>query len=473
MNRFKKIPLYAAIAAVGSLGITDATLAVNIGFEGHGQVLLYPYYTTRADMAGNAYATLFTVTNSTSLAKALAVRFYEGRNGRLVLGFHVFLSPFDVWTATVLPDLATGSAKVGTLDATCTLPPFSTSLTAPFVSFVNYAYTGNSSDAGGSSLDRTKEGYFEIIEMATFASSSTTGKAVTHVNGVPPCGSNLNNTQAAIDAQPLGGGLYGSAVLINVSSGTDITAEPFALDNFFSGGPNYIPSGLLAPDLTQANPPLSAVVTANGSIYVSLWSPGTADPVSAVLMHNSLLNDYVLDTVTKSSTDWVLTFPTKRFYTALGSGNASKLFERNFSGTAGSCDDISLDIWDGDEKTQATSAAELCWASNVIRFNGSNVLGSSTATSVASPYQQGWAKLAFPPGIGGPGVHWLINTGATSITAKGGATTTGNTVSYVGLPVIGFAAMSTSGTLQIGNPSFPATSSNGTSYVHKTYTDIR
>ena len=142
-------------------------------------------------------------------------------------------------------------------------------------------------------------------------------------------------------------------------------------------------------------------------------------------------------------------------------------------GSVKAVDDISLEIWDDDEKTQATSAAELCWASNVIRFNGSNVLGSSNATSVASPYQQGWVKLAFPPGIGGAGVHWLINTGATSITAKGGATTTGNTVTYVGLPVIGFATVSTSGTLQIGNPSFPAASNNGTSYVHKTYTTIR
>ena len=31
-------------------------------------------------------------------------------------------------------------------------------------------------------------------------------------------------------------------------------------------------------------------------------------------MHNTVLNEYTLDTATKSQTDWIVTMPTKRFY---------------------------------------------------------------------------------------------------------------------------------------------------------------
>ena len=57
----------------------------------------------------------------------------------------------------------------------------------PSSSFANVSYSGTNDDGAGTGLDRTKEGYFEIIEMATYSSPSTTGKAITHVNGVPPC----------------------------------------------------------------------------------------------------------------------------------------------------------------------------------------------------------------------------------------------------------------------------------------------
>jgi len=253
MNTFKKKSLYAALAGVSALGVTGAAQAVNVNPDGLGQVLIYPYYTTRADSTGNAYGTLLSVVNSTATAKAVKVRFLEGKNSKEVLDFNLFLSPFDVWTAAVLPDTATGGAKVGTLDLSCTLPPFSSSSTAPFVSFVNYAYTGAADDGATPSLDRTKEGYFEIIEMATFSSTSVTGIAITHVNGVPPCGSKLSDTQAAIDALPLGGGLFGSETLLNVNSGTDYSADPVALDNFYSIGSTYTVASSTLPDHESLN----------------------------------------------------------------------------------------------------------------------------------------------------------------------------------------------------------------------------
>jgi hypothetical protein len=485
MNTFKKKSLYAALAGVSALGVTGAAQAVNVNPDGLGQVLIYPYYTTRADSAGNAYATLMSVVNSTASAKAVKVRFLEGKNSREVLDFNLFLSPFDVWTSAILPDTTTGGAKVGTFDLSCTLPPFSQSSTAPFVSFVNYAYTGNSDDKGGASLDRTKEGYFEIIEMATYSSASTTGKAVTHINGVPPCGTNLSDTQASIDALPLTGGLFGSQMLLNVSTGTDYSADPTALDNFNTTGPNYQPAGVTLPDLTQSSPPVSVVVAPNGNVYTSFWVAGTADPVSAVLMHNTVLNEWGLDTTTKTQTDWVVTMPTKRFYVNVGSGTATRLFQRNFNGTQGACDDVSLNIYDREERTQSTpltfspppptSTNSLCWEANVVTFNGngtvSTIFGSTNSSSITVPtgFQNGWLNLGFPTGISGaaPNVHKLINTGLTAITTIGSGTTTGNTVTYVGLPVVGFANVSFSNGVLVVAGIANVLSNYGASFKHK------
>ena len=51
MNTFKRKSLYAALAGVSALGVTGAAQAVNLNPDGLGQVLIYPYYTTRADLA--------------------------------------------------------------------------------------------------------------------------------------------------------------------------------------------------------------------------------------------------------------------------------------------------------------------------------------------------------------------------------------------------------------------------------------
>jgi len=252
MNTFKRKSLYAALAGVSALGVTGAAQAVNLNPDGLGQVLIYPYYTTRADAGGNAYTSLLSVVNTTSSAKAVKVRFLEGKSSKEVLDFNLFLSKHDVWTAAIFASGA--GAAVGTLDKSCTLP----ALPATGQAFVNFQYT---SDGAGSTLDRTKEGYVEIIEMATFTTGSTTSQIVTHVGGVP--GQNkhtcddLDDTQAGNDAQSPQGGIFGGMTLINVNNGTDFTEDAVALDNYVQFGTNYQPAGSTLPDLTQAAPPVS------------------------------------------------------------------------------------------------------------------------------------------------------------------------------------------------------------------------
>jgi hypothetical protein len=74
--------------------------------------------------------------------------------------------------------------------------------------------------------------------------------------------------------------------------------------------------------------------------------------------------------------------------------------------------------------------------------------------------------------IADPAVHTLVNMGLTSVSGRSQLTTTGNTVTYVGLPFIGFAAISyTNGTLVVGSQN--VLSNYGGTFVHKTSTLVQ
>ena len=162
MNTFNKKSLYAALAGISALGVTGAAEAVSVNPDGLGQALIYPYYTVRDRVAAAGYNTLLSVVNSTASAKAVKVRFLEGKNSREVLDFNLYLSAKDVWVAAVLPTAA--GAGIYTPDESCTQPTVSSSPSSP-TPFVNFAYTGSAADGADTSLDRTREGYVEIIEM--------------------------------------------------------------------------------------------------------------------------------------------------------------------------------------------------------------------------------------------------------------------------------------------------------------------
>jgi ribosomal protein S28E/S33 len=455
MNIFKKKSLCAALAGIGALGAAGAAQAVNLNPDGLGQVLIYPYYTTRSDGAGNVYNSLLSVVNSTASVRAVKVRFLEGKNSREVLDFNLFLSPKDVWTAGIVP--MGGGAGIVTTDRSCTIP----AIPAGGKAFVNFAYTA---DGAGSGLDRTTEGYVEIIEMATFSDSSDTADNVTHVNGVPPgCADQtdaLAQSEAISPSVPdIDGrtGIFGGITLINVNSGTDYTADAVALDNF-TDTVLYENAGSIQPDLTRASPPTS-VVFANGFVYTSFWAAATADPVSAVLMHDHIMNEFVLDANTTSGTDWVVTMPTKRYYVSNGTGTPPRLFQRNFNKTDGACDDVDLNIYDREENTTSTPldfspppptlSNSICWEANVITFNNSNVLGSANKANVPTSFENGWLDIGFFPSTVTAPVHTLPND--DTIVTDIFAFFTENPATYVGLPVVGFAVQSfTNGRILIG-----------------------
>jgi hypothetical protein len=476
MNSFQRKSLYAALAGVGALGVTGAADAVNVNPNGLGQVLIYPYYTVQQDGRGNAFNSLISVVNTTGSAKAVKVRFLEGKDSREVLDFNLFLSKHDVWTAAVIPSPGVSGqpapgGEVITNDQSCTIP--SNTLLQAGVNFVNYAYTGSAADGADPGLDRTKEGYVEMIEMATFPTFTCTYADITHISGVPKDCAKVTDTQAGNDAfGSATGGLFGSVQIINVMSGGDYDADAVALERFnFSA--NYQNSNSVSPQLTDAFPrdsvvfgdpnPLGAHFKTDLGVYVSAWpTPAylAQDTVSAVLMHDTVLNEFVLDKVTSSGTDWVVTFPTKRFYVHRGTGPADKIFQRNFNNTAGACDDVTLSLYDREEESTSTPATfspppptltnSICWEANIITFNNSNVFGSQNSANINTGYQNGWLNLSFAAPPMGLTYHTLGNTTNTTHVWGAPGTTVGETKTYVGLPVVGFAAVSyTNGVLLV------------------------
>jgi hypothetical protein len=463
MNAFKKKSLYATLAGLGALTAAGAAQAVNVNADGLGQVLIYPYYTVRSigPTPGSPYNSLLSVVNSTASAKAVKVRFIEGKNSREVLDFNLFLSHHDVWTAVVIPaPVVSGTpasnigAAVFTTDNSCTVPHVGNASSPQ--AFVNNAYLG---DGAGDTLDRTTEGYVEIIEMGTILGGSSTEAGVTHNSGgVPTCG-NLGDATVTANIRNPSGGLFGGISLVNVLAGVDVTENAVALDNFRQTGKYDLP-GDIKPDLRDVQPPVAVLFDGN-VVRSATGFTQSVDAVSALFMMNNIYNEFVLDTVTRSGTDWVLTMPTKRYYYD-ADGTVNYLFQRNFVTNA--CDDIALTVWDREEQTPTTpagfspppppgKAVGLCWEANVLSFQfgsgTSNILGSANSlTRTGMPSQNGWARVTIGPvtSFDGAFAHRLpASTIITTQLAGGSSTSAGN---FIGLPIIGFAAQSfTNGTL--------------------------
>ena len=143
--------------------MATATAGINAAYineDGTGQVALLPYYNVN-----NNFITNFTVTNTTDIFKAVKVRFRESRISADVLDFNVYLSPYDVWNATLRMNPVTGVANIITEDETCTFPD--KALLQAGVELRNI-YTATTDD------DLT-EGYIEVIEMGDIADGALGG----------------------------------------------------------------------------------------------------------------------------------------------------------------------------------------------------------------------------------------------------------------------------------------------------------
>ena len=474
-----KKTLPAAIALAAGLGLAGAANAVNVNHDGTGQVLIYDWYTVE-----DGIDTLISITNTTSEAVALKVRFVEAMNSQEVLDFNLYLSPYDMWTGNVAA--TADGAELSTSDNSCTVP----AINGP-IPFRNFQYVGSdysNSEGGPQGLDRTRTGYLEIIEMGVLLNESVNPAApaagefnpayyATHAAGVPAdCASLVAGWGAggawtamngrAVDAPA--GGQYGLAAHVDVANGTATAVDTVALDNFFfslateadplsSDTDLHRAPGSVNPSLADAT---AIAVLPNGATVAPASGFGI-DAVSIVLMMEALMNDYVTVASILSSTDWIITFPTKRFYvngwTADANGNPDNVTnvpgnnpepftsfwtDAAVGGVEGSsCETIGISYWDREEGVEAPNPLDfspqppgpsgfaLCYEANILSINGSDIAGGGYTRSnldLSSGFDAGWMRLSFT----GAFLNANGDTYTRAIALAGGG-------SVLGLPTIG------------------------------------
>ena len=325
-NRFLNMILAGLICLFGLVGTAQA---VNVNPDGLGQVLIYPYYTVNG---GNM--TLLSVVNTTDQAKAVRIRFSEGQNSREVLGFNIYMAPEDVWVAAVVDINGTPFLEVN--DTTCTSPYLylvdfdNDDVRDGYQPFLPYALD----DGGDDAIKRTTEGHFEIIEMGVVVNDTEdTADAVDLVDGVPNDCDQIQDAwtdpeggdpgywinDPTVDMRPPTGGLTGGAAIINVEDGSMYSYNATAIngwaDNLDNG--DYIihqVPGSLLPNLNSGTETEGVVFLDDGDLLVSSGLTRSVDAVSFVLMHDQIMNEFVTESAIGAGTEWVLTFPTKRFY---------------------------------------------------------------------------------------------------------------------------------------------------------------
>ena len=449
MNTFNKKSLYAAIAGVSALGVTGTAEAVHVNPDGLGQVLIYPYYTVRT-RAGTVFVnpqfnSLLSVVNSTASAKAVKVRFLEGKDSREVLDFNLYLSHNDVWTAGIIPTDDGGG--IVTFDKSCTVPTVSSSASSP-TPFVNYAYSGTKRTAPTPlSTARVKA----TSKSSRWAMSSARRPRALRMTAAAfrPCTNiPIDITDATVTNIVQGtGGLFGTMTIINVNASAETGYDAVALEAFRAPGtgPIWAPAGTIDPTLQaqlDTSPTTHQAETyAAGAVVISGWNTGI-DAVSAALMHDNVMNEYVLDSGTASLTDWVVTYPTKRYYVSTGTGTPAALFQRNFAGPLGACDDVDIAFWDREEQTppdRRRDSRRRLRAARSPRCAGKRTSSRSitricsrrptAATSTRRSRMAGAASTSSAGGVVTPiplSAHRLVST---------------TNQTFNGLPVVGFATM--------------------------------
>ena len=444
--------LSKAIALATLVGVSASAHAINVNQDGLGEVLLYSLYTTEE---GNI--TNINITNTTDQAKAVKVRFVEGQNSQEVLDFNLYLSANDQWSGAVT-QTATG-AKLITADKSCTAP----AIPAAGVEFRDFQYTGVNNDGGNQTTARTRVGHLEVIEMGVLdtavaklvtADHTKAGSAPADCKGLRDrfnaggeWATDLSKgfmTPAAVKAGDYNGGLYGSASILNIEKSTQISYDALAIDNFMEVDgvgpkPTHAKTGSVDPSLNGGGNKFASFKNGGSAEFAS-----SAEAISALLMKESISNDFVLDVGRASETNWVVTFPTKRLHVYKVGTTAKPPFtnvwdtDTKSANLGTSCHTVGIQNWDNEEfagapsdldfsPSRPDSTSALCYETNILTFNKAKVLGgefvSYDITMQQPDFQFGWMKIGF-----NEPAYSLTSTSTPAVTVKG-------------LPAMGFSAV--------------------------------
>lgn len=482
----KKNILSLAVATSVAGAAVTAQAAMYLNPEGTGQVLLFPYYNAQN---GNE-TSMHIVNTSATDAKAVKVRFLEYVNSQEVLDFNLYLSPKDHFSFTIFQQ-GDGGAIV-TADNSCTVPELGTG-SGDFGGtqtegadgsiirvqpFVNYAYGVGTSADNYSSITRSLVGHVEIIEMgvlenedADLATAFNPAAWATHgSDGVPAdCASLVKawSTTSGVEGKWLDtdtansediqvtaptGGLYGVANMLNNSDAAAYGMEASAIADFWRETESHHEApGDKFPSLAEGDYQ-SLIFNEGAAVALTYTDTTRVDAVSSLIMAKSIHNDVMADPALSGETDWVVTFPTRRYYVDLtaarlpftdpyvGAGTTTG------AGPQSSCETVSIGQTDREESITdpgsegpqfspeppgdtPVAGPKLCYETNTIAINGVSALNASVSTDTTADAA---VTLAWQPDQ--PAGWQTITFGSAN------KMTDANGKVLDGLPVVGFAA---------------------------------
>lgn len=471
----KKNALTTALAAglVGVAGIASVSNAVNLNPDGLGQALIYPYYTIN----GGNFTTV-SIVNTTGDGKALKVAFLDGNNSEDVFDFNLYMSPYDVWVASVFQrptDTAGALAPIlATADTSCTVPNLR--VPRPELNPVDLgggAFGVPFNNGLAATADR-REGYFTVVEMAVLDPNGPNASffSALHTAGVPgscarlvsawaPGGStNYWTRDPSVDTLPPSGGLFGNAGIVNTSEGRLFSYAAEAL-NDWSAFRQHTPPEQTTPTITFArsagigtNVDSFVFDSANNRLIQSRWISG-AQAVSAVLMANKVINEYATTIQPVNGPDafdseWVLTFPTKRAHVNIPCRLFGVVDGFAFVPPYTTCNpSYFITMYDREEEVFNPALVSPPIPRNlrrevqVLSFNDeggapSDILGSPAFVNIPSVnFENGWAEIGFGTRLAGG-----VSNSSFSMTSVAVTTPAIPASTYFGLPVVGFWAVS-------------------------------
>jgi hypothetical protein len=213
-----------------------------------------------------------------------------------------------------------------------------------------------------------------------------------------------------VDLAPPGGGLYGSESIIDVAQGTIYTIDAAAIEGFSATIQHSVPSAAI-PDLNTANDGAGAdTVTAFVPVGSKMLAASYQDPVdavSALFMADTLYNEYDIEPSIGAQSDWVVTFPTKRFYVdpSIVGQSALQPFDETFGFAVNgeSCAPSTPSIFDREESTVSSPfegvppnlpVSLFCFETSILTFNTSESVLKSQLTvgdesTITAPFKSG------------------------------------------------------------------------------------
>jgi hypothetical protein len=450
------IALSVAVALGGVAGTATAqNAAESLAFNpaGVGHILYVPYFSTQS---GNVSAVSIVNTDTVN-GKVLKLRFRGAANSDDVYDFQVFLSPGDVWSASIYNN--GGLSHLSTTDKSCTLPA---NVNGDFI------ITRTLGPAAADRPGETREGYLEVLNMGDIVdwggSYSDLYDATKHEDGVADCTSSvltaLTNENAWEYMTYPTTGLMGNWIIINVDrkfsfSGPAATIE--ARDS--SGFPGYgqlvywdqrgIPLTCAEANNNTADPLLRYSTNCATTPWVAgarydlpdLSTPyawGYTPIQQAGLLSDSLATveaagEFYNVASVGAQTDWVVSFPTRRYLAAVrytGSGapaavyNVDSVWNPYFTasntamGTAASgCKTYQLgstlgigrvNFFDREETATVTDdivispgtpvSVSLCGEVSVVGINATSAatsatFGALTRINVGNGFTEGWGSF--------------------------------------------------------------------------------